>query len=63
MAQWEHLFECGCTHKTNLKRGLSPICARHYVRAIRLTKTEGDVVTVKTLDGRGVKQQCKQVSP
>lgn len=61
---WEHLFKCGCRHTTQRKKHLAEVCIEHGCEAIRITKVAGEYVTVKTLDGRGIKAQCKeQVSP
>jgi len=60
---WEHTFQCGCTHTTDKKRNLSLVCVRHGQPAIRITKDDGECVTVKTLDGRGIKAQSKAQEP
>ena len=63
MTFWEHTFKCRCRHTTNRKRDLAEACAVHGLPAIRLTKTCGDVVTVRTLDGRGIKAQSRDEVP
>ena len=62
MTIWEHIFKCGCEHRTMKKRNLASVCVMHGDPAIRRTKVQGDTITVQTLDGRGIKAQCKEAS-